>query len=63
MDEPHIKIVKMPMHDTGLGREAGFENDQQLIEHAERERAKLDPEVRALVDQVDAEFQRRVLGL
>jgi hypothetical protein len=60
-DEPEYKVVQVPMLDTGIGQEAGFANDAELIAHAEAERAKLDPAVRELLDKADAEMTRRFL--
>lgn len=62
MTEPEIRVVRIPMLDTGLGREAGFANDAELVEHAKREREALSPAVRELVDELDAELERRVLA-
>lgn len=59
--EPHVRIVTVPMLDTGLGREAGYANDRELLEAGEAQRAALPAEVRELVDEVDARFERRVL--
>lgn len=56
-----VKVISVPLADTGLGIEAGYANDAELMEAAIAERAAQPPEIRALMDQVDAEFERRVL--
>lgn len=65
MADPEIRVVTVPMHDTGIGREAGFENDAALIAHAQAERAKADalltPEAAADFRAADAEIERLFL--
>lgn len=61
MDEPKITVHTVKMHDTGLGREAGFKDDAELIEAAEAERETWEPWMRELAERVDAEFERKVL--
>lgn len=60
-DKITMKVVSVSVIDTGIGREAGFENDAALIAHAERERAKMLPEARAVFDRWDAEMQRKFI--
>lgn len=58
-----VVSVPMPALDTGLGREAGYANDDELREAAAAQRAALPPAVRAIADEFDAELDRRILGL
>lgn len=58
---PRIRIYKVPVLDTGIGREAGFESDKELIAAAQAERDALPPEVRQLADAVDEEIDRAFL--
>lgn len=60
-DEPHIQVISVPLGDTGLGRAAGFKDDAELIAKAKAERKALPPEIRKMADEMDAEFERRVL--
>jgi hypothetical protein len=62
-DSPSLHIVKVPMHDTGLGQEAGYANDQELIEAHEQWMATLSPENRAIVEAImQAETRAFVIG-
>ena len=58
---PDVKVVKVPMYDTGLGKEAGYANDQALIEAARAERASLSLEVRVILDKVDLDVYEQFL--
>lgn len=49
--------------DTGIGQEAGYESDEALLAAVEAERAALPPEVREAVESLEADIQRRMLGL
>lgn len=40
--EPRIRVHKVPMLDTGLGREAGYANDAEMITAAEAQRAEIE---------------------
>lgn len=60
-DELHIEVIAVPMGDTGLGREAGFKDDAELIAKAKAERDAMPPHIRELAEEIDAEFERRVL--
>lgn len=55
------------MLDTGLGREAGYRDDAELIEAASAQRAELEemlmPEALAKLDAAEADLERRFLGL
>jgi hypothetical protein len=55
-------IVEGEVLDTGIGREAGFKDDAELVEHARREREALDPDVRELVDEIDRRFAAKFLN-
>lgn len=67
--EPKIETVSVPMFDTGIGREAGFKDDAELLEAAKREREEfLDtftPEgrekMRKLLEDAEADAERRFL--
>ena len=65
MSEPRLTVHTVPMHDTGLGREAGYANDAELIEAGKKQRveaeALLTPEALARIDAAEAELTRRVL--
>lgn len=62
-DDIQFTVRTVPVLDTGLGIEAGYASDAEFIRAAEAERAALDPEVRAGLDDLNAELQRRILGL
>jgi hypothetical protein len=65
MNARRVEIRRVPMYDTGLGREAGYANDQELIEAGERQRAELETlltsEALAKMDAAEAEMTRRFL--
>jgi hypothetical protein len=46
-----MKIVKVPMLDTGIGREAGYANDRELIDAYEAQRAALSNAERQMLDE------------
>lgn len=54
-------IVRVPVHDTGIGKAAGFKDDADLIAHHKAQRAAMSPEARRIVDQADADLERRFL--
>lgn len=58
---PEFEIHKMEMLDTGIGREAGFKDDADLIAHAKAEREAMEPRMREVVEKLDAEVERRFL--
>ena len=64
-DDYEIHVVKVPMMDTGIGREAGFRDDAHLIEVATAEReaalSLLTPEARARIEAAESEMQRRFI--
>jgi hypothetical protein len=60
-DDPKFVVHTFPMLDTGIGREMGYEDDKAFIAAAEAERAKLDPAVRAALDQADRDLERAFL--
>ncbi len=64
MTEPTLKTVTVPMLDTGLGIEAGYANDAELIAAAQAQRAELEklltPEALARLDAAEAELERRI---
>lgn len=49
-DVPPPRVVSVPAYDTGIGREAGYENDAALVAAHEAELAELSPEERRVVD-------------
>lgn len=61
MGDVEFRIVTVPMLDTGLGREAGYEDDAALVAAAQAERAALAPDVREIIEKVDAELDRAFL--
>jgi hypothetical protein len=65
MPEPEYTVRRVPMHDTGLGREAGYANDKAMIEAAKRMRAEIEailtPEALARFDAAEDEITRRIL--
>lgn len=63
MDDYKIEVHTFPMLDTGIGQEAGFANDAELMAAAAAERAALPLEVREAMDEIDREVERRMLGL
>lgn len=56
-----LTVHSVPVIDTGIGIEAGYESDVAMLAAAEAKRAALPPAVRTLLDQVDAEVERRIL--
>jgi hypothetical protein len=60
-DVARFRVVKMPVYDTGIGQEAGFEDDADLARHVEAVRAKLPPAVRAMLASVEAAEDRLFL--
>lgn len=64
-DGSQMKVVKVPVLDTGLGREAGYADDAAMIEAAKAQRRELEslltPEAVARLDAADAEIDRRFL--
>lgn len=66
MSEPlNVQVVSVPMGDTGLGREAGFKDDAELIAAAEKQReelrATLTPEAFQRLEDAELEAERRFL--
>jgi hypothetical protein len=62
-NEPQVKTVKVPVYDTGLGREAGYENDAALIDAWNKRRASLPEAQRRMEDEFMARMARAfVLG-
>lgn len=61
MSRPVITVYTVPMIDTGIGREAGYANDDEFRAAIKAEREAMDPKVRAAVEAVEADFMRRVL--
>ena len=59
---PKLKVTKVPAQDTGIGREAGYKDDADLIAAYEAERAALPPAVRETVDKLDAEMMARFVN-
>lgn len=63
----HLKLIvhKVPVSDTGIGREMGFANDAEFLEHAHVEREKamelLTPAERKRFEDAEAEAERRFL--
>jgi hypothetical protein len=60
-DDYQIEIHKVPMLDTGIGRQFGYESDAALIEASKAERATWPAEMREAVEQYEAEFMHRVM--
>lgn len=64
-DDYEIEIRKVPMLDTGIGREMGFDSDADFLEHAHVEREKalelLTSAERARFEEAEAEAERRFL--
>ena len=62
-DDVEITTRTFPPLDTGIGREAGYASDVDLIEAAEAQRqairAMVAPDVWARVEAAEAEMQRR----
>lgn len=59
------RVKRVEMFDTGLGREAGYANDEELIAVARERRAELErlltPEALARLDAAEDEATRRLL--
>jgi hypothetical protein len=60
------RVILVPMMDTGLGLEAGYANDRELIEAANAQRqelkALLTPETWANIEEAEAKLTKRILG-
>jgi hypothetical protein len=61
MDGMEITTRWVPMYDTGIGREAGYEDDKALIAAAKAERAALPEPVRRALEEHDRDMERRFL--
>lgn len=50
-----LRVVRVPLLDTGLGREAGFRDDAHMIEvaKAEREVMNQDPLSKGILERMD----------
>lgn len=61
--EPKLTVRRVPILDTGIGREAGFANDAEMIEAGRKQRAELEelltPEALARLDAAEDEAMRR----
>lgn len=62
-DEIRLTTHRVPVLDTGIGQEMGYEDDKAFLAAMEEERAQLPAEVRERLEALEAEMQRRVLGL
>jgi hypothetical protein len=55
-DQPELRVRRVPFHDTGLGREAGYADDQELIAAADKQREEirglLSPEAWARIEAI-----------
>lgn len=60
-DDIEITVRTFPMLDTGIGQEAGYESDKAFIEAMDKKRAAMPPAVRAAMDKIDAELERKFL--
>lgn len=58
-----LEVVTIPMLDTGIGIEAGYADDQELLAAGQAERDALPPPVRDMVDAIDEAVERRILGM
>lgn len=65
MDKVEAIVKRVPVLDTGIGRALGYADDKAFMEAAEREREQairsLTTEGRALLEQAEAELERRVI--
>lgn len=68
MDEPKTTVRTVPMLDTGIGREAGYRDDAEMITamNAKRQEMRdlltlLTPEAFARLEAAEAEVERRFL--
>lgn len=57
-----LEIRTVRIHDTGLGREAGYADDAELVAAAQAQRDALPPEVLRILERLDREFEWRVLN-
>lgn len=64
-DKPRITVHKVPMLDTGLGQEAGYANDAEMIAAYQAQRVELEqlltPEALARLDEAEDAATRRLL--
>jgi hypothetical protein len=60
-----LRIVKVPVLDTGIGQSLGYRDDRHLIEAGEAKRAEINemltPEAAAKLRKVDEDLDRRFL--
>jgi hypothetical protein len=59
--EPVLEVRTVTVHDTGIGRDAGFANDRELVDAAAAERTNMAPVERELAERVDREVDRRAI--
>jgi hypothetical protein len=66
-DMPEMRVVSVPVLDTGLGREAGYASDAEMAAADEAARAEIEallsPEALRLLKDAEDAFTRSVLGL
>jgi hypothetical protein len=56
-----MKVHSFPVLDTGIGIEAGYASDRDLLEAAAKERAEKSPADRAILDECDRLIDRAFL--
>jgi len=61
MHDRYLRVNRYVMADTGLGKEAGYENDAAMRDAVRAERAAMDPEVRAAIEEIERRFLRAAL--
>jgi hypothetical protein len=67
MTERDVRVVRVPVQDTGLGREAGYANDEELVEAAKAMRSDMEryltPEALARLDAAERELDKKFFGI
>lgn len=61
-DDLELRVVRMPMLDTGIGREAGFRDDEHLREVAIAEREAMSPPARELADRIERDLEEAFIN-
>lgn len=54
-----FNYISIPLIDTGLGQELGFESDEAFLEHMDAERRKLPHDVQTALADLEREMARR----
>ena len=63
--ETELKVVRVPVYDTGIGREQGYANDEEFVKAAVAEREEmlklLTPKGRAMIEEAEQRAQHELI--